>query len=261
VNAETRKDARPNPGPAERTVGDATWAEAYSAGYGEGLRESLKELLQHASRGHTATELRILVESRLARIAEDIELKRKSLMAPPRRPAWGALFRPPSSVHASPGAAAASPPSPTFLAGNSYLFREERPSQGIRFVREVAPRHSRIVWVSIQDAPALPELGENVLLIRPSGRPSPDGSTSGMGPGEVAGQLQRLVDSGGSVLVYVDAIEFFLTEYGTEPTIRFATWLGTWAKENRSTSVVSLDPNAMEETDLRRLQRTFSILA
>ncbi|MCI4318467.1 MAG: hypothetical protein L3J96_08005, partial [Thermoplasmata archaeon] len=77
------------------TPPDEESANAYADGYGEGLREAFREVLQHASRGHTAQELRILIESRLARWREDVEVKRKSLLGPPRRPSWGPLLRPP----------------------------------------------------------------------------------------------------------------------------------------------------------------------
>ena len=79
-----------DPPPANEDLpADEEFARTYAAGYEEGVRSALREVLQHASRGHTAQELRILIESRLARLSEEVELKRKGLLAPPRRPAWG----------------------------------------------------------------------------------------------------------------------------------------------------------------------------
>lgn len=259
MTEEPRKDPHNLP-PPERASGDASYAEAYAAGYGEGLRESLKELLQHASRGHTATELRILVESRLARVPEDVELKRKSLLNPPRRTAWNSWLRPPAPPTAGTAPAASPPELPTFVPGSSYLFREERPRLGPRFVATIAAQHAGGVWVSSSDPPDPHLLIGKWLTVRPSARPSGNGNAPGGGPGEVAGRIQEATGPGG-LLVYLDTLEMFLTEHGSETTLKFATWLGGWAKENRSTAVVSVDPGAFSEQDRRRLQRAFNILA
>ncbi|MGI0151647.1 MAG: hypothetical protein ACREC5_06910, partial [Thermoplasmata archaeon] len=240
MSGEPRRDPRRNP----PEPGDTAYADAYAAGFGEGLRESLREVLQHAARGHTTAEIRILVESRIARIPEETELKRRSLVSPPRRPAWGALLRPPAPVAPEPPSAPGPGASAGWQPGTSYLFREERPREGIRFAREVADRHQRIVWVSHDDPPALGVPGERVVSVRPSARPP--GGSAGAEPGEIAGRVQRARTEGGPVLAYVDALEFFVTEFGSEPTVRFATWLGTWARESGSTCILSVDPGTLE---------------
>lgn len=262
MSAEPRRDSRPA-APAERAAGDSAYAEAYAAGYGEGLRESLKELLQHASRGHTAAELRILVESRLARVEEDIELKRRSLTGPPRRPSWGSLLRPPGSTLPAAAPAPSTPglgahPPPGFSPGTSYLFREDRPRLGPSFARQVAPRHDGVLWVS-REEPELPEL--RVTILRPSAQAAGEASSPLGGPGEVAGAVLRANHDAPRLLVYVDTFDYFASEFGTEPTIRFAGWLGTWASEQAGCVVVSIDPATMQERDFRRLQRAFNILS
>lgn len=242
-------------------TGDASFADAYAAGYGEGVRESLREVLQHASRGHTAAEIRILVESRIARIPEEVELKRRSLTQPPRRPAWGALLRPPGPVPfpvADPGAPAAGAPPEPFTPATSYLFREERPRESIRFAREVAARHGRALWVSAEAPPDLGLAPERVLFVRPAARSA--GGEPGGGPGEIAGRIRGVPSDAGPVLAYVDALEFFVTEFGVETTVRFGTWLGTWAREAGSTCIVSMDPRSLPERELVRLQRAFNVL-
>lgn len=261
MSAEPRRENRPTP-PAERAPGDTAYAEAYAAGYGEGLRESLKELLQHASRGHTAAELRILVESRLARVDEDVEVKRRSLMLPPRRPSWGSLLRTPSAALPAPAPAPTAPPLstnvPSFAPGTSYLFREERPQLGPKFARQVASRHDGVLWVSRED-PGLPEM--RVEILRPSAQ-VPGDTTAPLGaPGEIAGAVLRANRTAPHLLVYVDTFDYFASEFGTEPTIRFASWLGTWAGEQAGCVVVSIDPATMQERDFRRLQRAFNILS
>jgi hypothetical protein len=257
VNDPPRRELR-GPSVAERAVGDDSYAEAYANGYGEGLRESLRELLGHITRGHTVAELRMLVESRLARVAEDVDLKRKGLTGPPQRTPWSALLKPPRP-DAAPVAVGTS--QPDWAIGQSYLFREERPEHAPRFVQRAAGRHEGVVWVGHHPPPELGVPPDRVTHLRPSGRPTGDGTTAGIGPGEIAGQIQSVHDQLGSILVYTDALEYLLTEYGAEPTVRFAMWLGPWAQENRSTTVVSLDPGAMEERDLRRVLKAFSTLA
>jgi hypothetical protein len=255
VSAEPRREVRPS-GTPDRPAGDSSYAEGYAAGYGEGIRESLKEILQHASRGHTAAELRVLIESRIARIAEDVDLKRKSLMAPPRRPAWGPLLR-------APGAASSvEPPAalPAVVPGSSYLFREERPDRGPRFFQQVAGQHDAVVWLSVQDPPPLPLPPERIIALRPTA-PSANGASPALGPSEAAGRIQHAGAPESKVAVYVDSLEFFLTEYGHEMTIRFASWLGAWPRGNRAVAVVSVDPGTLEERERHLLQRAFNILA
>jgi hypothetical protein len=247
-----------SPSAPDRAAGDDSYAEAYANGYGEGLRESLRELLGHITRGHTVAELRLLVESRLARVSEDVELRRKGLTGPPQRTPWNALLKPPRPGGAPERAAGALP---DWAVGQSYLFREERPEHAPRFVQRSAARHDGVVWVSHHAPPDLGLPPERIAHLRPTGHPTGDGTTAGIGPGEVAGQIQSFHDLRGSILVYTDALEYLLTEYGSEPTVRFAMWLGPWAQENRSTTVVSLDPGAMEERDLRRVLKAFTTLA
>ncbi len=259
---EPRRDARPVPlAPPPRTAGDDAYADAYAAGYGEGIRESLREVLGHASRGHTVAEIRMLIEGRLARVAEDIELKKKGLTGPPQRTEWRALLKPPPRPAPVAVPAAAGPVvGPEWALGGSYLFREERPERGPEFVGRNAARHEGVVWVSHQPPPDLGLPADRVTHLRPTGRLAAGGQTP-IGPGEAAGQIQAVHDRLGSILVYTDAIEYLLTEHGADPTVRFATWLAPWAQENRSTAVVSLDPGTMEERDLRRVQKVFSHLA
>jgi hypothetical protein len=258
VTASPRRDPRAAPPAPDPSGGEDDYANAFAAGYGEGLRESLREMLANASRGYTASELRMLIQSRLARVPEDVDLKRKSLTGPPRRPAWGALLRRPGVRPPAAPEAAEVEALPAWSAGRSYLFNEQRPDRGPRFVASVAARHRGVVWVSHQPAPVLGLPEERVLSIRPSG----GAEESGSGPGGLAGQITGFRERAeGPVLVYTDALEYFLTEAGTEVTVRFAVWLPPWAQETGSTAVVSLDAPAMEERDYRRVQRAYSTLA
>jgi hypothetical protein len=253
-----------NTPPPEHPSGDSAYAEAYSAGYGEGLRESLREMLQHASRGHTATELRILIESRLARIQEDVEVKRKSLTGPPRRPAWGPLLRTPLSPSASqpptaaPSAMLALPP---WRARVSYLFTEERPRLGREFALRIVAEHPIILWVSQQDPPAFGRgPSEGLIVLRPTVRSTADGRGTNIGPQEISSEIQRAAESGDRVLVYLDSLETLTTEFESDVTLRFASWLAGWGREHEATVVVSVDPKALPDMEYRRLQRSFDVV-
>jgi hypothetical protein len=265
VTTEPRLEGRPAPTPPpERMGGDSEYAEAYAQGYGEGLRESLREILQHASRGHTATELRILIESRLARVPEDVELKRKSMTGPPRRPSWGSLLRAPTGAPAAPAADPFphSDPLPIWKSRTAYLFTEERPRRGREFALRVASDHPVVLWVSLQEPPAIGRgPAEGFTALRPTLRATPDGRGASLGPPEISSEINRATEAGGRVLVYLDVLESLATEFQADVAVRFAAWLAAWAREHEATAVVSVDAKALPEMEFRRLQKAFDVVS
>jgi hypothetical protein len=236
---------------------DDEYARGYAEGYGEGLRAALREVLEHASRGHTAHELRILIESRLARIDEEVELKRRSLVRPPRRPAWPALLRPPAPPSAWSPIREALPAAPVAPASRT-LVREERPKRALGILEASRPRFARLVLVSTQP-PAL-EPGPALQWLRP-GRPTAAEGEGGLAPGEISGRLVEATEAGGSALVYLDAIEFLVTSYGFETVYKFLDWFAGWTAETGSALVAVVDPRALDAKELGRLQRLFSNIA
>ena len=237
----------------EAPAGGDEYARAYSEGYGEGLREALREMLQHASRGHTAQELRLLVESRLARVREDVELKRRSLTNPPNRPAWGAMLRPPSPTLSAPA-----PPTPTravdIVPGGAYLFREQRPERAVAAAAAAAGRFPRLVAISVRPPPfALPaSVTLEFVEIRMSGDPDerPD-------PTRISGRIRSAVEAEGGALVYLDAVETLAGEAGINPTLKFVTWLTQLAAARASAVVVSVDPATLDPRSMSLLERAF----
>jgi hypothetical protein len=259
---QPKRERPPGESPAP-PPSDAEWADAYAQGYAEGLREGLRELLQHASQGHTAAELRAVVKSRIARIPEDVERKRRNLLAPPRRSDWENLVQAPGA-RSTPGAPAAAP-APEGLhwtPGRAYLFREDRPRQAIEFARSVVPRHRRLLWISLEAAPPVNLPASAVEWLRPSApRPGEEGNPStAVSPGGIAGKVQAAGGDGG-LLVYLDTLEYFRTEFGTELTLRFVNWMTQWVTGGNSTVIASADLATFPEADQRRLQRAFHILA
>jgi hypothetical protein len=237
-------------------VPDDEFARAFSEGYGEGLREALREMLQHASRGHTASELRLLIESRLARVREDVELKRKSVLSPPRRPSWGAILRPPA-----PSPSASPPPGrpevPTAAPGDSFLFREERPARALALAGASAARYPLIVVASLRPQ-ALPGIPSDRLTFLQIATGNVSGAISD--PGRLAGELRTALEAEGSALVYFDAFETLSTEAGIDTMLKFVTWLTSEATATGGVVVVSIDPGSLDGTVLGRLQRSFKFV-
>jgi hypothetical protein len=245
-------------GEDSQPVGDEEYARGYSEGYGEGLREALREVLQNASRGHTAQELRILIESRLARIDEEVELKRRSLVRPPRRPPWGALLRPPQPPEAWTPVRAPLPAAPV-PPGSSVLLREEVPRRAVELVEASQARFPRVVVVSTHPPALSPEASAKAVVLR-AGAQSADAQNTGLSPGEISGRIRELTELRGGALLYLDAFEFLSSEYTFALTLRFVYWVSRRAAETGSSLIVSVDPKALEPRDLSLLQRAFNIV-
>jgi len=260
VSAPFRRDGPPRL-PAEDGPKDEEFARTYAAGYEEGVRSALREVLGHASRGHTTAELRMLVESRLARLPEEAELKRKSMLAPPRQPAWASLLRPPTG--ARPWVAPIGPPIPAVLhlaPGGSLLIKEERPRRALDLLRDSAKRFPRVVLLSLHP-PELPELRADERIVIPvtAGGEGADGVAPA--PGEIGGRLREPMEAPGGALVYLDALEFLATEHSLETTLRFVQWLGNQVGSTGSALLASVDPRSLDLKELSRLERAFQSVA
>jgi hypothetical protein len=254
-----RVPATEPPPPTDEPPADEEFARTYAAGYEEGVRSALREVLQHASRGHTAQELRILVESRLARLAEEVELKRKGLLAPPRRPAWGSLLRPPAPAHAWSGLAPSSgAPTLRLVAGRTMLVREERPARALEILRASAASFPRLATVSLRppEVPGVPAERRVDLTVGSGSSADPTGDHR-LAPGEIGGRLREPTEAAGGALVYVDALEYLATEYSLETTLKFVHWLVAQAQDTGSALLVSFDRRALDVRDMSRLERAF----
>jgi hypothetical protein len=245
--------------PEENAPADEEYARAYAAGFEEGIRSALREVIAHSSRGHTAQELRMLAESRLARLSEEVDLKRKSLLAPPRRPAWGALLRPPPPAAARSWSApvVGRPTAYHLAAGASVLVREERPARALEMLRGNAGAFPRIVIVSLHPT-AVPDLapGQRVEIAPRTDTPSEVGADR-LRLSELGGRLREPTEAKGGALVYLDSLEYFLNEEGAETIVRFAHWLVGQVQATGSALVVSFDTRSLDVKDASRLERAF----
>ncbi len=258
MSAPERRPNPPSP-PPEEPPADEEYARTYAAGYEEGVRSALREVLQHASRGHTAQELRILVESRLARLSEEVELKRKGLLGPPRRPTWNSLLRAPQPARAwtSP-VGGASPPPLRLGPGRTVLVREERPARALEVLRANAEAFPRLATVSLRppDAPGI-ELDRRVDLTVGGAGGSEEATAARLAPGEIGGRLRAPTEALGGALVYVDALEYLVTEYSLDTTLKFVHWLVAQARATGSALIVSFDPRALDVREMSLLERAF----
>ncbi len=236
---------RPADGPR-----DDEYARAYSEGYGEGLRDALREMLAHLSRGHTPHEVRMIVESRLARVREEVELKRKSLLSPPRRPSWGALLRPPAPGN-EPGPSAPE----TVLAGRSVLFLEERPARAIACAEASAAGFARILVLSFHPPTLRGVPAERIefVPVRSSGV-----GGEGADPSGLSGRILEALGRGGGTLVYLDAVEVLSSEAGAERTSKFVTWLAGEVARGAGALIASADPAALDAKERVLYQRAFN---
>ncbi|MGI0129153.1 MAG: hypothetical protein ACREDE_01045 [Thermoplasmata archaeon] len=255
MSAPERRNGQ-SPPPDEEPPADEEYARTYAAGYEEGVRSGLREVLQHASRGHTAQELRILVESRLARLEEEVELKRRSLLAPPRRPAWNSLLRAPQPARTwappfgGPGSSAT-----RIGPGRSVLVREERPGRALEILRSNVHEFPRAALVSLRP-PELPGVSrERRVDIVPNGSDPAGGAR--LSPGEIGGHLREPTEAPGGALVYVDALEYLAGEYGLEVTLKFANWLVGQVEQTSSGLLVSFDRRSLDTREMSRLERPF----
>jgi len=258
VNASERRNGRP-PSPEEEAPADEEYARAYAAGYEEGVRGALRETLEHIGRGHTPQEIRMLTASRLARISEEVELKRRSLLAPPRRPAWGSLLRPPAPARPWTGPVlGVASTTARLLPGRSLLVREERPHRAIEILRANAAAFPRLAVVSMRppEVTGVPADHRTDLVVGGPGS-SEAPNAGGLTPGEISGRLRDPTEAPGGALVYVDALEYLATEHGLDVTVKFVHWLVTQAQETSSALLVSFDPRSLDVRDVSRLERAF----
>jgi hypothetical protein len=242
--------------PSEAAPADEEYAEAYSEGYGEGLREAFREVLSHVGRGHTVGEIRVLVESRLARIRDDVASKRRNVLGPPRRSAWGALLRPPAANRPEPESL------PRLARGNSYLFREDRPGHALTFVSRAGGEYARILCITTKP-PEFSGVPKNRVEVLRLALPSPGSSISEgeLDPGGLGGRIKEATEAGGGALVYFDALEVMGTEYSLDTTLKFVNFVTAQVANTGSVFVASVDPGTLEDRDLRRLQRSFNIVS
>lgn len=258
MNARDRRSGIAPPR-SEEAPADEEYARAYAAGYEEGVRGALRETIEHVGHGHTPQEIRMLAASRLARLTEEVDLKRKSLLAPPRGTAWGSLLRPPAPARPWTGpVGASSRPAVHLRPRYSLLVREERPNRAVEILRANANVFPRVALVSMRPPEVPGLLPDHRLEFVVGGSGAADGPSAGApSPGEISGRLREPTEAPGGALVYVDALEFLATEHSLDTMVKFVHWLVNQVQETGSALLVSFDPRALDIRDVSGLERAF----
>ena len=250
---DDRPPGRPRPAADERI------AHAFADGYGEGIRDALREVLE-AVRTSTPAELRWQVQSRIARIPEDVELKRRSLLGPPPRDGWEATRRAPRSPAAALGPPPApATPAPTLtqaLQGSGVLFQEVRPSAALAHVGGIWRQYGRVfVFGRVPDPPLpVPDDAVTVVAVGRARIAGPEGDAPDLGG--AAGQLMALIGEG-TALVYCDSVEYLATEYSEGTAVRALIWIVEQLRARSGGVVVSVNPAALQASSRAQLERMF----
>lgn len=233
------------------THADEEYAEPFLAGYAEGVRSALKDLIGQASRGHTVGELRMLMQSRLAHLPEEIELRRQRLLATPQVSPWAPVLAPTGPPRPWGGGGGVTPRP---AAGTPILFREDRPRRAVELADSAAGRFDGLVVVS-PDPPAFPSVSPerlHTLLVDPT---SPTLTLESL-----AGRLNALLQTPGAKLVYLDAIETISLQDGGETAVRFVNWVLGQARAAGSAVVATIHPRALTAKDQSLLERAFQVV-
>ncbi len=229
---------------------DEEYAETYLAGYAEGARSVLKDLLGQASRGPTVGELRFIVQSRLAHLPEEVGLRRQRLLAVPRASPWTPVLPRLGPPRPWGGGAA----SPRLVAGAQVLVREEHPRRAVELATEAAGRFPIIVIVS-PDPPPFTEVPSGKIRAFVVGAGGP-----GLTLESLAGQMNGLMQTTGGALVYLDGIETISLQDGGETAIRFVNWVLAQARESGSAVVAAVHPRVLSPKDQSLLERAFQVV-
>lgn len=258
------EEARPAMG---RLPPRASGESDYSKGFEDGTKEALREVLSFVARGHSASEVRLLAETRLAHLDEETDHRRSRLLPPPRRIALDTLLQ--VKVKDGPGSPETSRTPPPPLPGFSYLFQEAVPTLARGFLGQVLAGGMPVVALTRHPQDLLPlTQGHGLLVLTIGGGPDGEREETQTGvqsmeadAGSLTGRLVRFQErSGGQTGCYLDAFEYLVTEWGFERAIRFVHWLNTAVQKSKGVLILSADPDSLDPLQLSSLKKDFSIL-
>ncbi|MGI0054295.1 MAG: hypothetical protein ACREBZ_01025 [Thermoplasmata archaeon] len=228
---------------------DDEYARTYVAGYAEGVRSALRDVLAQAARGHTVAELRMLVQSRLAQLSDEVERKRRTLLAVPRESGWSSGVRVPPP-RPWPGPA----PPPRVSGSTTYLARENRPRIALELVREASGRFDRVILISASP-PELPGVPAERCRRFALGSSPADPSIESL-----AGEIHQILSEAAPSLVYLDAIEHFELRVGPSTTLKFVEWLAAETRSRGGALVASSPPTARGPREESQLEHAFQVV-
>jgi hypothetical protein len=237
----------------------------YPKGFEDGVRNALREILSYIVKGHSANEIRLLAETRLAHMEEETMERRKSLVVSPRRLPIDSLMPVVAQSNRSAGEKVATP----MMNGYSYLFQEKTPTQAREFLGRVLEAGLPVVAMTRlpQELSALCSKGMLTVLRIDEGATEDSKGENSVGvrsvdanPSFLTGAVTRFQEKmGPRVGAYLDAFDYLESEYGYENAIRFVHWLNTLAQKQSGVLIVSTDPEGLDNRKMVQLRSDFNI--
>lgn len=231
-------------------------ASAYARGYGDGVRGALREVISLAARGHTASEIRLLAQTRLSKLGDEVALRRKSLLAPPQRVPLESLVRPRLRGEGP------NPQHPPAAPGSSYLFLEVTPREARTFLKDLLGRGVRglaLTRIPQDLRPVAPPPALAILHLGGGGAPEEGVEAVQSDPNYLTSHVANFWDSAdGPGVVHFEAFEYMQSETSFEKALKFVHWLVGSAQSNKGYLVVTLDPGSLEGRQLSVLKKDFN---
>ncbi len=255
MEGEQERPSKPNSPPSPESE--------YSRGYEDGTRETLREVVSFIARGHSASEVRLLAETRLDHPGAEWR------GGPPRpqvnrRVPLEALLPGRARAEAEPA-----PAPPSILPGYSYLFFETSPHLAPTFLVEVMRKGMPLVAITRhpESLPPAPDPGRFLALhLVGEGAASEEANLSGVRSVEadtqtLTGIVERFREGRDEpIACYFEALEYLNAEAGFDRTIRLIHWLNTAAQKGRGVLIVSTDPASLSASQLSALRRDFNFV-
>ncbi len=229
---------------------------SYARGWGDGVRDALHFVTRLVARGHTPSEIRVFVESRLGHLEEEVRLKRKTLLSSPAGIPVESLVR--VQPRGATGPSAFPPPIP----GYNYLFLEESRVVGRSFVRELLPRVGRALAITRlpSELRRMATLEDLVILHLGGEGAAEEGVESAeSSPTQLTGRVDNFLNATTQpALVYLEAVEYLNTQNSFDLTTKFVYWLHSKVQQHHGLLVLSVDPGAFSRSQVATLERDFN---
>lgn len=229
---------------------------SYARGWGDGVRDGLHFVTRLVGRGHTSSEIRVFVESRLGHLEEEVRLKRKTLLSSPA----GIPIE--SLVRVQPRGTDLPASFPPAVPGYNYLFLEETRRVGRLFVRDLLPRVGRALAITRlpSEMRRMAKL-EDLVILHLGGEGATDEGVEGAesSPTQLTGRVDNFLNATPSpALVYLEAVEYLSTQNSFELTTKFVYWLHSKMQQHHGLLILSVDPGAFSRSQVATLERDFN---
>ena len=237
----------------------------YESGFEEGARSTLMEVLSFISKGHTASELRFLAETKLSHLSDASREHRPPIFSMPTTVPKSSIL--PSRFHSEAVETERSIPDP--LPGYSYLFLEEDHSRGRQFLDKL--RAKTLPTVILTRLPQeFAESGPNehqlTLVVGTQGEEASEKEglsgvrQVGSELSSITGLMNRFLEKEGpQVGCYVEALEYFVTEKGFDQSLRLVHWLNSAVLSKKGVLALSTDDGTLSNIQLRNLKVDFNL--